>query len=1721
MAVASTSLFFLFFLVGVNSRLSACGVLGAHGSAAVAMVEVGSLLTAVPGLHDFAKDEALKRTYFYPAGDPARTPSACILRTPARCFPLPRLTPKPFSKEQGLRWGAPGPSRPGPAGVPQAASQGPDGRMPSLAGQEVGGGEAARAGSASPHKASDLRLDTHIAGPPVGTGTGEPCLGTRASVPCNPPCSSRPQLATKPALPTHKPPGNLPRPASLSLDARLADPQHEEEGHAPGPRLRPRRRPVSAVFTESLLLPGPGPGGAALGGKPPPAPPEKTWVRKPRPLSVDLTGRFESREVLLRRGAGPERRATEGASPEPTVDRPGTVPAASSRLDLDADFWEVARKIQDRKEKMLLKQAEADSPRTRGGHARAISGGDQSPQEEKDRPDPEPEKVPESPPVWLGRSPGPAEAKSKSADREASVGAEWVPMRSVKKRLSLFGEERALAPAAGSEATVATPEVPLAAPKLAKAGVSVQERIKGWAAESAEEKVEIRKRALQARPRSADLTKVFSSSAPSSEIRYEKCAALGGERREKQKMENIPTPRSPWKPGDPQKASRQTECHAGSSRDPDSPGQASRVSPEGEGSFQTVWATVFEHHVERHSVAEQGAHLPACLSSPRSRPEGGSWLRKDPPAGQAALSDCVPGPCPAPAPEKPTVGDSRGQAPLPKHPASLPWVQRVEPRLDIVHAIGDKAHSEAVATAVGDKALTLRSSRPRRSLQGRRLTQEVSPAAPEDGPEAPVGAVHRASLIWEARGQESIGPKLDFQEPGAAPGSSCSAPRWTGGAGAPWHSTAVARAQEPCSRRDISTKVAQATPWEAQRQGPDGVGHKPGADRAPAQGGTPEPLAWSKDQACEPQARRHPETKEPLPAASEGDPPPAWGPEPGVKLRKPHPGDPKMDRWRRRTLPHDTKFDVFHFLPPENSHKAEQRRTGPLSPPAGAPQKPPEPRGVTAGPSWSPASPGPLGSPGEPPATFFAVTYQIPDTQKAKSMVKLGLENLPEHSRKTALAASPLAFPSAVVSPSQEQPSGPPGSKPRAQGNGGDHATTAPKAKKATERPWSVGDGVRDWAGDRPLAMGALWIPPGLQDGSAPPNPKKDSWHQGTPSTPSGPQASPDPRSQWQAGGQPGRRKTNVISDTFPGKVKDAYRPSVLDLDALMAEYKAKTASAAGQPRAPPPSPTEEAGAWPPERPARPGGVAPEARGAWKRASVAQMADSPTFGPNKPQMGDPGPPKFTSPLWGPPLSVPAQAASSPPRKVSALTQEGQGAVATMSQSQPAGAKPPGGEDAASGTRVAPKSPPAITPRTPSRRGQGDGLAPWSGPPSEPRRPLDVKGACSEKGPPARVQEAAQRWPEQPRGRPGLPPERPEAQAGPCRREPPTPDSQPVSPWDVGRGGGPRGSEQPLRTLSPGAAGPRRSQSLCQDQRAVLCVDQLKQCFSRRSPEAKDTDTLVQAGGGQDSVWAEPRARGDSSCVLVTSAHSSDAFRGGAGSRPHRPWRLGEEGCVPAPRSVWVPCSGDEEPEGCRGLSEEGKEGKTQPGVHTALSPGPVACAPRLAPPSPHTPQQTSVLDSSALKTRVQLSKRSRRRAPTLGHALRSRSGEAGVPTPVEEEADSLWMFKDSTEEKSPRREESDEEENPASAERTPAGPLHRTPAFPGLDPAALKARLHGPSETPGWAPRTPKSPFQPGVLGGRVLPSSVDKDERSEEPSPQWLRELKSKKRQSLCENQA
>lgn len=510
-------------------------------------VEVGSItsLTGVPGLGEISKEETLKRTYFCQAGDTPGAPSTLLLegksplRSPARLLPLPRLAPKPFCKEKApdvkplVPSLGPGPTSPSP---PCGRSQGLVAKdliekMPGLVGQEAGSRESLRRSSSVLIKATFLRprsntmivLETTKAGPTLGKGIGEGAREATAGVSQEPTLGSRPEVAAKPALPARKP-GTLPRPASLSQDIRPAAPQEEtgpnetlskarsvEDTGDPTlePKPRLRRRPVSAIFIDSVQPQKPGPGGEAAAGKAPPTPPEKTWVR--RPLSMDLTAPFESKEALLKKvadeaiaGSAAQCRGPETSDPEPKVDAECLVRANPRLRDPDSDFLEVAKKTREQKEKVLFKQTEPDSLRTAGGSAR----NDQHPGEEKAKPLREPDKAPPSPSPGPGKDQEFAEVKSRAADRESRLEGGWTPRGSVRKRVSLFGEESILALAAESEPPPATPEPPSAAPEPEKVGVSVQERIKGWAAEGSEAKPEIRRKTFQARPLSADLTKL-------------------------------------------------------------------------------------------------------------------------------------------------------------------------------------------------------------------------------------------------------------------------------------------------------------------------------------------------------------------------------------------------------------------------------------------------------------------------------------------------------------------------------------------------------------------------------------------------------------------------------------------------------------------------------------------------------------------------------------------------------------------------------------------------------------------------------------------------------------------------------------------------------------------------------------------------------------------------------------------------------------------------------------------------------------------------------------------------------------------------------------------------------------------------------------------------------------------------------------------------------------
>ncbi|TFK13967.1 draxin [Platysternon megacephalum] len=309
---------------------------------------------------------------------------------------------------------------------------------------------------------------------------------------------------------------------------------------------------------------------------------------------------------------------------------------------------------------------------------------------------------------------------------------------------------------------------------------------------------------------------------------------------------------------------------------------------------------------------------------------------------------------------------------------------------------------------------------------------------------------------------------------------------------------------------------------------------------------------------------------------------------------------------------------------------------------------------------------------------------------------------------------------------------------------------------------------------------------------------------------------------------------------------------------------------------------------------------------------------------------------------------------------------------------------------------------------------------------------------------------------------------------------------------------------------------RRSHSFYKDRRAHNWTDQLRQCFARQPPEAKDTDTLVQEADSQYGTWSEQRHSGDS---FVPESPSSESNVVSTRKQPPNS-RLSSLSSQTEPASM-IDQHDSSKDQRSTSLDRSSTDMDSTDGI---VGPLPADTYPEEKTIDFSFIDQTSILDSSALKTRVQLSKRIRHRAPSSHSLRRSRRIESENKLSVMQETDSTWMFKDSTEEKSTKQEESDEEEKIHQTERSSAMQPQRLPVFPGMDHSVLKAQLRKRQE-----PESPseinsaqlfKSQFQQGTPGGRVLPSSAEKENRSEEMSPQWLKELKSKKRQSQHENQ-
>ncbi|XP_051950282.1 titin homolog [Xyrauchen texanus] len=277
---------------------------------------------------------------------------------------------------------------------------------------------------------------------------------------------------------------------------------------------------------------------------------------------------------------------------------------------------------------------------------------------------------------------------------------------------------------------------------------------------------------------------------------------------------------------------------------------------------------------------------------------------------------------------------------------------------------------------------------------------------------------------------------------------------------------------------------------------------------------------------------------------------------------------------------------------------------------------------------------------------------------------------------------------------------------------------------------------------------------------------------------------------------------------------------------------------------------------------------------------------------------------------------------------------------------------------------------------------------------------------------------------------------------------------------------------------------RRSRSAHRD-RGGESLELVKKCASGHE-ENKDTDNLVQETDSQYGTW-ETGLRTDDSLTPATPPS--------------------EGNLTPSPRKP-TPLHTSKQP-----LLIDAPDGST-------------ACPHEQMDLAPFPEMPTTLLDSSALRYRVQLSKKSRRAQPSRAarhSALLSQvPEESGVGT-------DKWHYRDSTVEKADsfkQEEESDSEEQAKGIEdRTSSisSQPQRVALFPGMDPSVLKAQLRKRGESdnqtdspsPSQSSLAPKSPFLPRAA--RVLPPAGGK-ENQEESSPQWLQELKTKKRFSQYE---
>ncbi|KFP57410.1 Uncharacterized protein KIAA1671, partial [Cathartes aura] len=279
---------------------------------------------------------------------------------------------------------------------------------------------------------------------------------------------------------------------------------------------RPKHRPVSAIFLESLR----DQKHRTVEASEEKSPTEKSWVRKPRPLSMDLTAKFEHKDPSCKKTC-PSHESKENVSIisftdvgchdqseiGPKTEETEFNKGSSSKTNLKCSsqdigilnngkyVWET--KLKSKNEQIETKPEITNLHGSERSHettseSRTNKGGKRPDQKETN--------------MFLGCESPPASSETENN----------IVRGSVKKHISLFTSEN-------PGTSMDTELLPSTAEKENRC-VNIQQRIKELTTENTDVKPGNLRRSLQSRPLSADLTKMFSSLTSSSEAKPEKPA---------------------------------------------------------------------------------------------------------------------------------------------------------------------------------------------------------------------------------------------------------------------------------------------------------------------------------------------------------------------------------------------------------------------------------------------------------------------------------------------------------------------------------------------------------------------------------------------------------------------------------------------------------------------------------------------------------------------------------------------------------------------------------------------------------------------------------------------------------------------------------------------------------------------------------------------------------------------------------------------------------------------------------------------------------------------------------------------------------------------------------------------------------------------------------------------------------------------------------------------